>query len=72
MPYFIYRIDREKTLQYLGQSEKYRDAKAQVQALRKEQQVEQAITVRMIHASTQLEAERLLLTPREAPVEGDD
>jgi hypothetical protein len=28
--------------------------------------------VRLIFASSEVEAERLLLTPREAPIEGDD
>ncbi|MCB1859831.1 MAG: hypothetical protein KDI63_16270 [Gammaproteobacteria bacterium] len=72
MPYFVYRIDPGKELHCLAKYDKYRDAKLEVQALRKTQESDDAGMVRMIHASSQIEAERLLLTPREAPVEGDD
>ncbi len=71
MPYFVFRIDPTKELHYLGQFSQYRDAKTKVRTLRSQEATTNG-TVRLIHASTQIEAEKLLLMPREAPVEGDD
>ncbi len=72
MPYFIYRISPEKVLHCLDKHEKYRPAREHVRELRKQQEADDKDTIRLIHASNETEAERLLLTPREAPVEGDD
>ena len=72
MPYFIYRISREKQLTCLGKREKYREARDEVRQLRSAQKEGDSDLIRLVHAGTEAEAERLLLTPREAPVEGDD
>jgi hypothetical protein len=71
MPYFVYRIDAEMKLTNLGSHETYRDAKNNVRSLR-EQSADPGVTYRLIHAQNENQAEILLLTPREKPVEGDD
>ena len=72
MPYFVYQIAEDKQLRLLDTFAKYREARERVRALRKQQDPGSSDLVRLIHAGNQLEAERLLLTPREVPVEGDD
>ncbi|MCB1851637.1 MAG: hypothetical protein KDI83_12810 [Gammaproteobacteria bacterium] len=72
MPYFVYQISEDKKLQCLDSIDKYRDARNKVRNLRSQQTNSDTALIRLIHASNQLEAERLLLTPRETPVEGDD
>jgi len=72
MPYFVYQITEDKNLQCIDKIEKYRDARNQVRQLRSKQTSDDTSHIRLIHASTELEAERLLLTTRQVPVEGDD
>ncbi|MET0012307.1 MAG: hypothetical protein ABW082_15870 [Sedimenticola sp.] len=72
MPYFIYRIETDKTLEKLESFPKYRDAKNRAKELRANQAEGDIATIKIIFAQNPNEAERLLLTPREAPVEGDD
>jgi hypothetical protein len=72
MPYFVYLVAEDKQLQMLEKHEKYREARERVRELRKQQEKGSTELIRLIHAGSQLEAERLLLTPREVPVEGDD
>ncbi|MEW8013679.1 MAG: hypothetical protein B0D96_03910 [Candidatus Sedimenticola endophacoides] len=72
MPYFIYRIHTDKRLEPEGSFNSYREAKHQAKALRADQDPDEQTSVRIIFAHNPIEAERLLLTPREAPVEGDD
>ena len=72
MPYFVYRISPEMQLQCLESFDNYRSARGRVRTRRAEQQESDNSTIRLIHAGSETEAERLLLTTREAPVEGDD
>lgn len=72
MAYFVYRISPEMSLQCLDRFDNYRQARDRVRALRTEQPADDNSTIRLLHAGSETEAERLLLTPREAPVEGDD
>ena len=72
MPYFVYQIAEDKQLQLIDKFGKYREARERVRELRKLQDPGSSDLIRLIHASNQMEAERLLLTPREVPVEGDD
>ncbi len=72
MPYYIYRIPQDKQLERLEQHGKYREARDRVRELRAGQESGDSALIRLIHAGSEAEAERLLLTPREAPVEGDD
>jgi len=72
MPYFVYQITEDKQLQCLDNIVNYKEARNQVRALRVQQKENDSSLIRLIHASSELEAERLLLTPRATPVEGDD
>ena len=72
MPYFVYQISEDKKLKCLERIDNYRDARNQVRQLRSKQMNDDTALIRLIHASNESEAERLLLTPREIPVEGDD
>lgn len=72
MPYFVYQISEDKQLKCIDTIENYRDARNQVRQLRSKQMKDDTSFIRLIHAGSQLEAERLLLTPRAIPVEGDD
>ncbi|MCP3870222.1 MAG: hypothetical protein GY703_19440 [Gammaproteobacteria bacterium] len=72
MPYFVYRISEDNKLQCLDQHNSYKEARGQVRKRRSEQAADDTSLVRLIFASSEMEAERLLLTPRESPVEGDD
>ena len=72
MPYFVYRISPKMQLRCLESFDNYRAARDRVRTRRTEQQESDNAAIRLIHAGSETEAERLLLTPREAPVEGDD
>jgi hypothetical protein len=72
MPYFVYQIETDNQLECLESHPKYQDARNRVRALRASQVEDSQALIRLIHASTEAEAEKLLLTPREAPIEGDD
>ncbi|MCP4287743.1 MAG: hypothetical protein GY792_25450 [Gammaproteobacteria bacterium] len=72
MPYFVYQITEDKQLQCLDNIVNYKEARNQVRALRVQQRENDSSLIRLIHANSELEAERLLLTPRATPIEGDD
>lgn len=71
MPYFIYRITPENKLTNLGSKTNYREAKEEVRQLRKNSDTT-GDNFRLMFANSEAEAEKLLLTPREEPVQGDD
>ena len=72
MPYFIYMIEEPMRLTYLGTENKYKDARAQIRQLRKEAPTTAEGEYRMMFAKSQTEAERLLSTPRDGRVIGED
>jgi hypothetical protein len=72
MPYFLYRISQKKNLQCLDKFGKYKEARDRARELRTAQAQDDRDSIRVIFANNENEAEILLLTPREAPVEGDD
>ena len=72
MPYFIYKIEEPMRLTHLGTEDKYKDARAQIRQLRQDGQVTTGSEYRMMFAKSQTEAERLLATPRDERVIGDD
>jgi hypothetical protein len=72
MPYFVYRLLPENRPEYIGDYEKFLDAKAVVRALRAQEAANSGVVVRMMHAASQGEAERILLTPRDDRIIGDD
>jgi len=72
MPYFVYRVNSPKQLEYVDNKNEYRAAKELVRNLRSEQQNAAPGTVRMIFAKTRGEAEKLLSAPRDGRVIGED
>lgn len=72
MPYFVYRITPPLALTYLDTKDQYAEARAMVRRLRQQQPEGDASEYRLIFAKSQGEAERLLSTPRDDRVIGED
>lgn len=72
MPYYVYRIHSELQLEYVDAKDGYRDAKALVRELRAQHAPHDPTGVRLVFAKTTGEAERLLSTPRDERVVGED
>jgi hypothetical protein len=78
MPYYIYRItssendNQAPALEQLHIYEKYREAKLKVRELWAQEEKDSGSIVRMIHAETPGEAEKLLSAPRDNRIIGDD
>lgn len=72
MPYFVYRIQEGRKLDHLETYTSYKAAREKVRAMRTEEGVESVNSIRMIFARNETEAEKLLSTPREARVIGED
>lgn len=72
MPYFIYRIAPPLTLTHVDAKENYRDARALVRELRRKRAEGDTGEYRMVFAKSQGEAERLLATPRDERIIGED
>ena len=72
MPYFVYRITPPRTLEHLETFPSFKEARDLARARRAELEAGGETTVRMIFAKDQIEAEKLLLTPREERVIGED
>lgn len=65
MPYHIFEINPFKQLTFVESVGEYRDAKAQVRAMRESGSLGTGVTVRMMFAGDRFEAERLLKEKRE-------
>ena len=72
MAYYIYRIRDPLALEYVDRIDKYQDARSLVRELRAEVKDDPSVTVRMIFAKSTGEAEKLLSTPRDDRVIGED
>lgn len=73
MPYYVYRIDPPLVLRHLETKDRYQDARAYVRGLREAaQSAGEATQYRMIFAHHEAEAERLLSTPHDDRVIGED
>ena len=72
MPFFVYKINSLTDIEHLDTFDKYPDARKYVRSIREQLPVEANYTVRMMHAGTTIEAERLLKTPRDERVIGED
>jgi hypothetical protein len=72
MPYFVYKISPPMTLEHLDTKDSYQDARAIVRGLRAERAADDDADYRMIFAKHQSEAEKLLSTPRDERVIGED
>lgn len=72
MPYFVYRVSNPLRLTHMDTKERYQDARALVRSLREGQTEESGDQYRMVFAQHQAEAEKLLSTPRDERVVGED
>jgi hypothetical protein len=70
MPYFVFRIAPPRELEHLDTLDRYPDARARVRELRAAG--EAGIDYRLVFAPQVGEAERLLSTPRDERVIGED
>ena len=72
MPYFVYRVSPSLQLTYIDTKERYQDARAIVRDLRARRGEDDDGDYRLIFAKQQAEAEKLLSTPRDERVIGED
>lgn len=72
MPYFVYRVSDPLRLTHLDTKERYQDARALVRTLRQAQSQGTGDEYRMVFAKHQAEAEKLLSTPRDERIIGED
>jgi len=72
MPYFVYKKTPPLKLTHVETKDKYKDARTLIRGLRNDQSGEQNLQYRMVFANNQAEAEKLLSTPRDERVIGED
>lgn len=72
MPYFIYRIRPDRSVEYLDSFEAYRDARSAARSLRKGQDAADNSVIKMVFAKHAAEAESLLTQIRERTPSEDD
>lgn len=72
MPYYVFKITQPtelvKNLDFQQAFENYREARQLARGLRKELPLDSGITVKMLFAANQLEAEETLMEKREPSV----
>ena len=72
MPYFVYRLRRPRPPEKAGVFEDYREARAAAREMRRALDRDDPVTVRMIFAAGDAQAERLLTERREPRPLGED
>jgi hypothetical protein len=72
MPYFVYKVSPKLQLTYIDTKERYQDARTLVRDLRARDSSGEPGEFRLIFANQQGEAEKLLSTPRDERVIGED
>ena len=72
MPYFIYRLRPPGPPEKAGAFAAYREARAAVREMRRALRRDDAVTVRMVFAEGEAQAERLLSERREPRPLGED
>ena len=65
MPYFVYRLPEPRSLEHIATFDKYKEAREVARENRAQLEKGGSETIRMIFAKNQVEAEKLLLAPRE-------
>ncbi|MEW8625659.1 MAG: decarboxylase [Candidatus Thiodiazotropha sp.] len=60
MPFFIFKVKADQTLEFLDEEEKYKPAREKVRTLRAAHQEEDGTTYRMVFAKTIGQGETLL------------
>lgn len=72
MPYFVYRVSPKLELTHIDTKDRYQEARALVRSLREQRATDDDADYRLIFAQQQGEAEKLLSTPRDERVIGED
>jgi len=72
MPYFVYKVSPNRQLTHIDTKERYQDARVLVRELRAQDSDDGKGEFRLIFAHQQGEAEKLLSTPRDERVIGED
>jgi hypothetical protein len=72
MPYYVYRITPPRQLEHLETFASFKEARELARARRAQLDAADGASVRMIFAKDQIEAEKLLLAPRDERVIGED
>ncbi len=72
MPYFVYKIYPNRTLDFIEEHDGYRDAKKRTNELRDTLEEGDSFTYRLVHATHEREAVRLLTAKREARPLGEE
>ena len=72
MPYFVYKISPPRQLEHLDTVDQYQRARELVRERRQTEPRETGVEYRLIFARQPGEAERLLSTPRDTRVIGED
>lgn len=72
MPYFVYRVSPNLALTHIDTRDRYQEARAIVRERRAGREDADDGDYRMVFANHQGEAERLLSTPRDERVIGED
>ena len=73
MPFFIFKISADQTIEYLDEMEKYRPARDKVRSLRAAHQADDGTSYRMVFAKSVGQGETLISpTTREEKIIGDD
>lgn len=72
MPYFVYKVFNNRTLEAVDAFDSYRDARQLARSLRAEDGTAEDHTYRLIFARHEAEAERLLTQKREPRPLGED
>jgi len=72
MPYFVYKITPPRALSYIDTKDQYKEARALVREMRQAAAHGDEAEYRMVFAKSQGEAEKLLSTPRDERVIGED
>jgi len=72
MPYFVYKVSPTRQLTYIDTKERYQEARTLARELRAKAPADEDGEFRLIFANQQGEAEKLLSTPRDERVIGED
>ena len=72
VPYFIYKLRSPRPPQKVGVFDAYREARTAVRAMRRALDRDDPVTVRMVFAAGEAQAERVLIERREPRPLGED
>ena len=72
MPYFVFRLTGPRSLEREGVFASYREARSAVREMRRALDRDDPVTVRMVFAASEAQAERLLTERREPRPLGED